>query len=68
MSNTVVKDNKFPMKHAQVTELENTSKIAEMVKEADILVTRNGQTIAYLVNPKHYEVLVKACNQIYSNA
>jgi PHD/YefM family antitoxin component YafN of YafNO toxin-antitoxin module len=59
MSNTVIKDPDFPMRHAQVTELKNTAKIAEMAKDADILVTRNGETVAYLVNPNHYETLIK---------
>ncbi len=58
MGNTVVKDPDFPMKHAQVTELKNTAKIAEMAKDADVLVTRNGETVAYLVNPDHYEALI----------
>ncbi|MEA5469931.1 hypothetical protein VB714_13720, partial [Spirulina sp. 06S082] len=46
------------MKHAQVTDLKNTARVAEMVEDADVLVTRNGQTVAYLVNPDHYERLV----------
>lgn len=55
MGNTVVKDPDFPMKPAQVTELKNTAKIAEMAKGADVLVTRNGETVAYLINPDHYK-------------
>ncbi|MBE9125453.1 MULTISPECIES: hypothetical protein [unclassified Coleofasciculus] len=59
MSNIIVKDPDFPLRHAQVTELKNTAKIAEMARNADVLVTRNGETVAYLVNPNHYEALIK---------
>ena len=58
MGNKIVKDPTFPMKHVQVTDLKNTVRIAEMAKDADVLVTRNGETVAYLVSPEHYEALV----------
>lgn len=64
MNNRVIKDPTFPMRHAQVTELKNTTKIAELAKDADVLITRNGETIAYLVNPEHYEALVSAWNEL----
>ncbi len=64
MNNRVIKDPTFPMRHAQVTELKNTAKIAELAKDADVLITRNGETIAYLVNPEHYEVLISAWNEL----
>ena len=52
------------MRHAQVTELKNTAKIADLAKDADVLITRNGETIAYLVNPEHYEALISAWNEL----
>jgi PHD/YefM family antitoxin component YafN of YafNO toxin-antitoxin module len=52
------------MRHAQVTELKNTARIADLAKDADVLITRNGETIAYLVNPEHYEALVSAWNTL----
>ena len=64
MNNTVIKDPVFPMRHAQVTELKNTAKIGELVKDADILITRNGETVAYLVNPEHYEAMISAWNEL----
>ena len=64
MNNSVIKDPTFPMRHAQVTELKNTAKIADLAKDADVLITRNGETIAYLVNPEHYEVLISAWNEL----
>jgi hypothetical protein len=30
------------------------AKVAELAKDADALMTRNGETIAYIVNPEHY--------------
>jgi PHD/YefM family antitoxin component YafN of YafNO toxin-antitoxin module len=64
MNNSVIKDPTFPMRHAQVTELKNTAKIADLAKDADVLITRNGETIAYLVNPEHYEALISAWNEL----
>ena len=52
------------MRHAQVTELKNTAKVADLAKDADVLITRNGETIAYLVNPEHYEALISAWNEL----
>jgi PHD/YefM family antitoxin component YafN of YafNO toxin-antitoxin module len=63
MNNSVAKDPIFPMRHAQVTELKNTAKIGELVKDADVLITRNGETIAYLVNPEHYEAMISVWNE-----
>ncbi|HEY9624961.1 MAG TPA: hypothetical protein V6C78_31830 [Crinalium sp.] len=54
MNNSVIKDPTFPMCHAQVTELKNTAKIAELAKDVDVLITWNGEAIAYLVNPERY--------------
>ena len=64
MNNSAIKDPTFPMRHAQVTELKNTAKIADLAKDADVLITRNGETIAYLVNPEHYEALILAWNEL----
>jgi len=63
-NNSVIKDPMFPMRHTQVTELKNTAKIAELAKDADVLITRNGETIAYLVNPEHYEAMISAWNEL----
>ena len=52
------------MRHVQVTELKNTAKIADLAKDADVLITRNGETIAYLVNPEHYEAMISAWNTL----
>ncbi|HEY9900645.1 MAG TPA: hypothetical protein V6D00_15815 [Pantanalinema sp.] len=60
MGNTVVKNPDFPLRHAQITELKNTKKIAEEVEASDILIVRNGETVGYLVNPAHYEALIEA--------
>jgi PHD/YefM family antitoxin component YafN of YafNO toxin-antitoxin module len=64
MNNSVIKDPTFPMRHTQVTELKNTAKIADLAKDADVLITRNGETIAYLVNPDHYEAMISAWNEL----
>lgn len=64
MNNSVIKDPTFPMRHAQVTELKNTAKIADLAKDADVLITRNGETIAYLVSPEHYEAMISAWNEL----
>jgi len=63
MNNSVIKDPTFPMRHAQVTKLKNTAKIADLAKDAVVLITRNGETIAYLVNPEHYEAMISAWNE-----
>ena len=60
MAHSVAKDPNFPMKHAQITDLKDTKRIAEEVQEADIMVIRNGETVGYFVNPSHYEALVEA--------
>lgn len=62
----IAKDPDFPLQHVQITELKNTTKMAEQVKESDILITRNGETVAYLVNPSHYEALVTHWNQTHT--
>ena len=54
----IVKDPIFPLKQVRLIELKNTAQILEMAKHADLLFTRNGETVAYLVSPEHYEVLV----------
>jgi hypothetical protein len=48
------------MRHAQITDLKNTKKLAEEAREADVLVSWNGETVFYVVNPLHYEALVSA--------
>jgi PHD/YefM family antitoxin component YafN of YafNO toxin-antitoxin module len=63
MSQSIAKDPNFPLKHAQITELKDTRKMAEAVKTADIVIIRNGETVGYLVNPAHYEALVEAAGQ-----
>ncbi|MEB3327801.1 MAG: hypothetical protein VKQ33_01070 [Candidatus Sericytochromatia bacterium] len=60
MPHSVAKDPDFPLRHAQITDLKDTKRIAEEVKEADIVVIRNGETVGYFVNPEHYEALVEA--------
>lgn len=62
----IVKDPDFPLQHVQITELKNTTKMTEQVKESDILITRNGESVAYLVNPSHYEALVTHWNQTHT--
>ncbi|MEH2185591.1 MAG: type II toxin-antitoxin system Phd/YefM family antitoxin [Nostoc sp.] len=64
MNNSVIKDPTFPMRHAQVTELKNTAKIADLARDADVLITRNGETIAYLVSPEHYEAMISTWNEL----
>lgn len=60
MPHSVAKDPAFPLRHAQITDLKDTKRMAEEVKEADIVVIRNGETVGYFVNPEHYEDLVEA--------
>ncbi|NJR62555.1 MAG: hypothetical protein HC769_29405 [Cyanobacteria bacterium CRU_2_1] len=38
MNNRIIKDPSFPMRHAQVTELKNTAKVADLAKDADVLI------------------------------
>jgi len=52
------------MRHAQVTELKNTAKIADFAQDADVLITRNGETISYLINPERYKALISAWNEL----
>jgi len=47
-----------------LTKLKNTAKIADLARDADVLITRNGETIAYLVNPEHYEAMISAWNEL----
>ena len=58
MGNNICKDPNFPMQHLRITELKNTTKIIEMVQQSDLLITRNGETVAYLLTPEHYEALI----------
>ena len=58
MTSNVVKDPNFPMQHVKITDLKNTVKITEMVKESDLLIIRNGETVAYMLTPEHYEALI----------
>lgn len=61
---SVAKDPNFPMKHAQITDLKDTKRIAEEVQDADIMIIRNGETVGYFVNPAHYEALVEAATEM----
>lgn len=38
------------MHYVQVTELNNTAKDTDLVKDVDVLITRNGEIIAHPVN------------------
>lgn len=29
-----------------------------MVQQSDLLITRNGETVAYMLTPEHYEALI----------
>ncbi len=58
MASNVIKDPNFPMQHVKITDLKNTAKITEMVKESDLLIIRNGETVAYMLTPEHYEALI----------
>ncbi|MGB3515827.1 MAG: hypothetical protein WBA43_05180 [Elainellaceae cyanobacterium] len=64
MNNSVLKDLMFPMSHTQVTELKNTAKIADLAKDTDVLITRNSETIAYLINPERYEAMIAVWNKL----
>ena len=63
MGQSIAKDPNYPLKHAQITELKDTRKIAEAVRDSDIVIIRNGDTVGYLVNPDHYEALVAAAQE-----
>ncbi len=59
MAATIVKDPHFPLKVSSVTAVKNTSKIAALASDADVVLTKNGgDVVAYLVNPGHYESMV----------
>lgn len=64
MNNSVIKDPTFPMRLTQVTELKNTAKIADLAKDTDVLIARNGETIAYLINPERYEAMIAVWNEL----
>lgn len=63
MGQSIAKDPNFPLKHAQITDLKDTKRIAEEVQGADIVIIRNGETVGYLVNPAHYEALIDAAGE-----
>ena len=63
MAQSIAKDPNFPLKHAQITDLKDTKKMADEVQAADIVIIRNGETVGYLVNPAHYEALVEAAGE-----
>lgn len=63
MAQSIAKDPNFPLKHAQITDLKDTKKMADEVRTADIVIIRNGETVGYLVNPAHYEALVEAAGE-----
>ena len=52
------------MGHAQVIELKNTVKIVDLAKDVHVIITRTGETIAYLVNSEHFEALILAWNEL----
>lgn len=58
MTNTVVKHPDFPMEHVTLIELKDTTKIAEMVEDADVMITQNNEVVGYLISPAHYELMV----------
>lgn len=68
MGQSIAKDPNFPLKHAQITDLKDTKKIAEEVQEADLVIIRNGETVGYLVNPAHYEALIEAAAEAGAKA
>ena len=54
----IVKDPDFPLQQLQIERLKDASEIAQQVKESDLLITDNGEAVAYIVNPAHYRALV----------
>ena len=57
----IVKDPDFPLQHADIGKLQKPNEITQIVKtvkDSDLLITDNGETVAYLVSPSHYEALV----------
>lgn len=60
-SRSVAKDPHFPLRHTLITELKsNPKRVLDEVQQADLMVTRNGETLCYMVSPAHYEALVAA--------
>lgn len=68
MGNLVVKDPNYPLRHAQITEFKNTSKVVTIAQDADVLVTKNGETVFYMVNPQHFEALVEIAKEAGAQA
>lgn len=61
MTNAVIKDPNFPMEHAQISDLKsNAPKLLERLRRADLMITRNGETLGYVVSPEHFQFLVDA--------
>jgi PHD/YefM family antitoxin component YafN of YafNO toxin-antitoxin module len=54
----IVKDPDFPLQQLQIDRLKDASELAQQVKESDLLITDNGEAVAYIVNPAHYRALV----------
>jgi prevent-host-death family protein len=61
VSNAVIKDPNFPMEHAQISDLKSKApQLFERVRHADVMITRNGETLGYVVSPEHFQFLVDA--------
>ena len=60
----IVKDPDFPLQQVQIDRLKDPNEIAQQVKKSDLLITNNGEAIAYIVNPAHYQELVERLHQI----
>lgn len=59
MTNLVTKDPNFPLEHVQVTELKSKgSQLFEKAQKADLVITRQGETLGYVVNPAHYQFFI----------
>lgn len=54
----LVKDRDFPLQHLSISQFKDANNIAQQVQESDILLSDNGETVAYIVSPAHYQALV----------
>jgi len=59
----LVKDRDFPLQHLPISQFKDANNIAQQVKESDILISDNGETVAYIVSPAHYQALVDSLHQ-----
>jgi hypothetical protein len=60
VTNRVVKDPNFPLEHVQITDFKSKApQFFARAHQSDLLVTRGGETLGYVVSPEHYQFFVE---------